>query len=218
MPRPHLTQVQVDDFRSEVISEALDMIAEHGVAGLTLRALAKRLGCSYAKPYRYFKDKDELLDAVRGHGFELLARFMDGEGPAAALAPRERYLRFAFDHPEAFRVMFELRQDFTSQETRAAEARAWKVCAQPFHDAVDSGRLEGNPEQIAHVAWAAHHGLASLALANKLHHGMAVDEIAAGLEAVVAGFESPEQRVNSQDPVNAKPYERNGRNRSSGGR
>ena len=188
MARPLLTQHQVDAFRERVIATAYQMVGEEGVASLTLRKLAKRLGCSYAKPYRYFRDKERLVDAVRGHAFDRLGEFMAGSGAARSIPPRERYLRFAFDYPEAFRIMFELRQEFVSPETLGAEARAWQICAQPFHDAVAAGSLEGDPELIAHVAWTAHHGLAALALANKLTHGKDVAEIAAGLEAVIDGF------------------------------
>ena len=217
MARPHLTQVQVDDFRSQVCETALEMIAEQGVAGLTLRALAKRLGCSYSKPYRYFRDKEGLIDAVRGHAFDRLGAFMRGDGDAASIPLLDRYLRFAFDLPEAYRVMFELRQDFISPETRAAEARAWKICAQPFHDAVAEGSLVGDPEQMAHVVWAFYHGLASLALANKLSHGMDVTQIAPGLESVFEGFRPIGRRAGAgSDPTPRRNAKAAGK--GSGGR
>ncbi len=168
------------------------MVEEGGVEGLTLRALAARLGCSYAKPYRYFRDKARLVDAVRGHAFDLLGEFVaegledydvESDRPMADL-----YLRFAFEHPEAFRVLFEMKQELISSETRQAQARAWKICAKPFHDAVADGTLAGDPELIAHVAWAAVHGLASLALADQLSLGKGLDEIASGLGAILDGF------------------------------
>ncbi len=187
MARPQLSQVEVDRFREASSAAALELVNEEGVASLTLRRLAKRLGCSYAKPYSYYRDKEHLIDAVRGRAFDLLTAFMSEAAEAGDLTV-ETYLRFAFENPEAFRVMFELRQDFVSDETRAAQARAWKVCAQPFHDAVASGELVGDPELIAHVVWAALHGLASLALANQLHLGKSLEEVAAGLGAVVDGF------------------------------
>lgn len=192
MARPNLTQDELDSFREHAATAALAMVEEQGVEALTLRALAARLGCSYAKPYRYFRDKADLVDAVRGRAFDLL-----GESMGAALAeydaasPRpaaDLYVRFALEHREAYRVLFEMNQEFISDETRAAQARAWKVCAQPFHDAVDAGTLVGDPELIAHVAWAALHGLASLKLAGQLYLGKDVDEIAIGLGAVVDGF------------------------------
>lgn len=192
MPRPNLTQGEVDSFRELAAATAFEMVEDEGVDGLTLRALAARLGCSYAKPYRYFRDKAQLVDAVRGRGFDLLGEFMARE--LAAYDPRlsrpmaDSYLRFAFENPEVFRVMFELRQELISPETRAAQARAWKICSQPYHDAVADGVLVGDPDLIAHVVWSALHGLASLALADQLYLGKDVNEIAIGLGAVIDGF------------------------------
>ncbi len=189
MARPHLTETEIQSFRSEASEAALSMIGEDGVSQLSLRRLAKRLGCSYAKPYTYFRDKEHLLDAVRGRAFGHLADYMTAALAAPPSGPfGAPYLQFAFDHPEAFRLMFELRQEYMSPETREAQARAWKACTQAFHDAVAAGVLEGDPELIAHVAWAALHGLASLALANQLYLGKSVEEVAEGLEAVMDGF------------------------------
>ena len=187
MARPQLSAVEIERFRDSVAEAALEMVAEEGVDSLTLRRLAKRLGCSYAKPYTYYRDKEQLVDAVRGLAFDRLGEFVTEALEAGPPDPRI-YLRFAFENPEAFRIMFELRQDYTSPETREAEARAWKVCAQPFHDAVAAGVLEGDPELIAHVVWAALHGLASLELAGKLHHGKTVEEVAEALTGIVDGF------------------------------
>ena len=199
MARPQLTPVEVERFRDVAAAAALELVEQEGVASLTLRRLAKRLGCSYAKPYTYYRDKEQLLDAVRGRAFDRLAEFITGAAEAGPLEPGV-YLRFAFENPEAFRIMFELRQDFVSDETREAQARAWKVCAQPFHDAVAAGTLVGDPELIAHVVWAALHGLASLALANQLHLGKTVDEVAAGLRAVVDGFRPGSQKGGASWP------------------
>ena len=188
MARPELSQVEVDRFREDVAQAALRMVEEEGVPSLTLRRLAKRLGCSYAKPYSYYRNKEQLIDAVRGRGFDLLSEFMTAELESGAPLSVDAYVSFALGNPETFRVMFALHQDYVSEETREKQARAWSICAQPIHDAVASGDLEGDPELIAHVAWAALHGLASLALANQLHLGKTVDEVAAGLTRMFDGF------------------------------
>ena len=125
MARPQLTAVEVERFRDSVAEAAFEMVAEEGVSSLTLRRLAKRLGCSYAKPYSYYRDKEQLVDAVRGRAFDRLAEYVT-EAAASGALTAETYLRFAFENREAFRIMFELRQDYTSPETREAEARAWE--------------------------------------------------------------------------------------------
>lgn len=188
MPRPQLSQAEMEQFRSTASTAALELLEEEGIPNLTLRRLAKRLGCSYAKPYTYYRDKEHLIDAVRGRAFDRLAEFMTEAQRETRKTQGLAYLRFAFENPEAYRIMFELRQDYMSEETRASEARAWQICARPIHAAVEGGELEGDPETIAHIAWATLHGLATLALANKLHHGKSLEEVAAALHAVLDGF------------------------------
>jgi len=47
--------------REEVLEAALELVAEHGVAGASLRRLAKRLGMSQPSLYHYFPSKDALI-------------------------------------------------------------------------------------------------------------------------------------------------------------
>ncbi|MDJ0786484.1 MAG: TetR-like C-terminal domain-containing protein [Myxococcota bacterium] len=189
MARPQLSESEVEAFREEAAAAALEMVAEEGVASLTLRRLASRLGCSYAKPYSYYRDKEHLVDAVRGQAFDRLAAwFRDYPGDHGEPHFGTAYLRFAFENPEAFRIMFELRQDTVSDATRAAQQRAWEACTAPIRERVERGDLEGDPELIAHVVWAALQGLASLALANQLYLGKSVEEIASGMQSILRGF------------------------------
>ena len=190
MARPQRSESEVEAFREAAAIAGLEMVAEDGVASLTLRRLAKRLGCSYAKPYSYYKDKSHLVDAVRALAFDRLAAFILEFAPEDHGHPHfgAPYLRFAFENPEAFRIMFELRQDYVSDATRAAQQRAWEACSEPIRRLVASGQLEGDPELIAHVTWAALQGLASLALANQLYLGKSVEEIAVGMQSILRGF------------------------------
>ncbi len=188
MARPHLTDTQVETFREAAARAGLELVEEQGADSLTLRSLAKRLGCSYAKPYTYYRDKEQLVDAVRGRAFERFGDFMREHRFGDAREQGRGYLRFAMENPETFRLMFELRQEFISESTRSSQARAWKICAQPIYDLVEAGELEGDPELIAHVSWAGLHGLASLALADQLYLGKSLDEIADGLTAVLDAF------------------------------
>ena len=190
MARPQRSESEVEAFRDNAASVALELVEQDGVASLTLRRLAKRLGCSYATPYRYYRDKSHLVDAVRGQAFDRLAAFVHDYPDDDHGTPHfgTAYLRFAFENPEAFRIMFEMRQDYVSETTRAAQQRAWEACSAPIRRLVDAGHLEGDPELIAHVTWAALQGLASLALANQLYLGKSVEEIAGGMQSILRGF------------------------------
>ncbi len=100
------------DLRDELLQAAVEVAAERGLHGLSLRECARRAGVSHAAPYRHFADKDALLLALGEQGDAWLA-----EAGRAAMAgiddAQERldaygvaYVRFAVEHPVHFRIMF----------------------------------------------------------------------------------------------------------------
>src|SRR5581483_9000155 len=68
VPRP-LTDEEVSDFRERLCAAAERLFAEQGPRAASMRQLAAKLGVSPMTPYRYFKDKDDILAAVRASGF-----------------------------------------------------------------------------------------------------------------------------------------------------
>jgi AcrR family transcriptional regulator len=50
--------------REEVLDKALALISEHGIAGASLRKLAKELGMSQPSLYHYFPSKDALVTEI----------------------------------------------------------------------------------------------------------------------------------------------------------
>jgi AcrR family transcriptional regulator len=199
MARPTLQPEEVDRFRERLCGLALQRFADEGYAGVTLRALARDLGCSYATPYRYFRDKAHIFAAVRALAYE---RF----GAALALGaegisdPEQRmrslgsaFLAFAKEEPHAYRMMFELSQPGTDThpEYWAKERDTWAIWEAEVQHAVDAGYLEGDPSLIAHLFWAGLHGAVALHLAGKLILGHSVDELATRtMDALLAVYES----------------------------
>jgi AcrR family transcriptional regulator len=55
---------QTADRHAEILAEALELMAEHGYHGASLRELAKRLGISQPSLYHYFASKDELVEQI----------------------------------------------------------------------------------------------------------------------------------------------------------
>ncbi len=186
MPRPVLAPQQLERFRQRLCAVALRCFSTDGYEGVTLRALARELGCSYATPYRYFRDKLEIFAAVRALAFERFAAALE-VGAEAETDPERRlralgaaYLRFAREEPQAYRIMFQLDQPADAHpEYAAKELRAWEILREAVARAVESGVFRGDPTTIAHVMWAGVHGLASLHLAGKLVLGRDADGLAA---------------------------------------
>jgi TetR/AcrR family tetracycline transcriptional repressor len=67
--------------RNDVVRAAIDVLDDEGLAGLTLRGVAARLGVSAPTLYWHVKDKRHLLD--------LVAEQVLAEAPDSARAPRE---------------------------------------------------------------------------------------------------------------------------------
>src|ERR1041385_5720893 len=115
MPRP-LSTSEIQDFRDQLCDAALEIFAEKGVEGLTLRDVAARLGVSPMTPYRYFKDKDAILAAARTRAFNDFAQSLEDaakrgkDAMAKSNAAGKAYQDFAFKHAEAYRLMFMVAQ------------------------------------------------------------------------------------------------------------
>lgn len=175
MPRV-LTQDEVSEFRGRLSATAERLFAERGPGGVGMRQLAAEMGVSPMTAYRYFKDKDDILAAVRASGFDRFSDALEAalgvfDDPLAqAAAVGEAYFRFAIDNAPAYKLMFDLDQPTESQYpdlVRAVE-RAKKTMTGYIRRLVDAHVLEGDVDLIAHVFWAAIHGLVVLHLAGKL--------------------------------------------------
>jgi AcrR family transcriptional regulator len=161
------------DLRRQVLTAAAEAIAEHGVAAVSLRDLARQAGVSHAAPAHHFGNKTGLLTALAAEGFERLA---DELGAADGL--REMgvaYVRFALDHPAHFRVMFDSDLlDADNPDLVAARAKTRQRLRAGVGD---------RPEQ-ALAAWSLAHGFATLRLGGNVT-GDDAAEIFRGIAATV---------------------------------
>ncbi|MFL5297170.1 MAG: TetR/AcrR family transcriptional regulator [Phenylobacterium sp.] len=180
MPRV-LSDTDVADFRERLCEAAERLFAERGPDAVTMRQLAAELGVSPMTPYRYFRDKDDILAAVRTNGFNRFADALEA-ARAAAAGPRakgaavgEAYLTFAFEHPHTYKLMFDLNQPHEGDypELVAAGRRARQTMTGYVDDQVSGGVVKGDPEKIGMMFWAATHGAVVLELAGKLPPGTA---------------------------------------------
>lgn len=177
MSRP-LSPHDVAAFRARLCAAAERLFAEHGVENVGIRQLAQALGCSPMTPYRYFRDKDEILAATRAAAFDRFAAAL--EAAAAGAAPQDQlaavggaYVRFALDEPNAYRLMFDLAQPDEARFPDLARAgtRARRTMTAYLETSIAAGAIEGDPVLLGHVFWAAMHGAISLHLAGKLKDG-----------------------------------------------
>lgn len=180
MPRV-LSETDVADFRERLCEAAERLFAEQGPDAVTMRQLAAELGVSPMTPYRYFRDKDDILAAVRTNGFNRFAEALEkahavsGSVRAKGAAVGEAYIDFAFEHPHTYKLMFDLNQPHEANYPELVEAgrRARETMSGYVKDLVAQGVLKGDPEQIGMMFWAAAHGAVVLELSGKLPPGAA---------------------------------------------
>lgn len=178
MGRKKLSEQAKQEFRDALLAAALKLFAESGYESVSIRALSKAVGCSAMTPYRYFEHKAAIFDACRCRAFEdfaeaqelVAARHRDPLQRIRALG--EAYAAFVDNHPAAFRLMFELDQQLEpGSELRKAERRAFRTLRDAVTEAVQRGRLRGDPITLAHLYWTSLHGIVVLSLTRKLVHG-----------------------------------------------
>lgn len=205
MPRAALSQDQVDDFREALCEEATRLFAAHGYEGVTMRALARALGCSAMTPYRYFENKAEIFDTVRsaaaqrfGESIEAAARsHRDHRTRLRALT--RAYVDFALLEPHAYRIMFELHQPARPGPEVAQDLRGWRSMKQAVTEAIEAGAIAGDPDVVAHLFWSGVHGIVALHLSGMLGLGMDLDAL---VEAFVAReLDRPAPRPSLHDRV-----------------
>ncbi len=191
-----------EETRAAIFAAARALIVERGVAGLSLREVARRAGFSPASLYEYFSGKDDLVAAVAAEALEQLAAALRQVSPR--LPPRQRlvaigvaYVAFAHRFPEQFQLIFGRLPSGRSSLRQPPDARSpYRILLDAVRAALDSGAIRARPgyglEEIAYGIWALVHGMALLQLTHLRQHDAdfpAVDRRA--LEAFIDGLASP---------------------------
>jgi AcrR family transcriptional regulator len=160
------------NLREALIGATAALIAESGPQAFTLAEAARRAGVSAAAPYRHFRDREDLLEAVAVEGFDafasrLAAAFDQGRPTplTAFLRTGEAYLDFARDQPGHYVAMFEsaLSISRNSELMRAATgAKGVIVAAAAAVSAHLPAAGRPPPTMVANHIWALSHGVVEL--------------------------------------------------------
>lgn len=172
MPTP-LSEEEIQDFRDRLCAEAERQFRKHGVEAVSMRSLTKALGCSATTPYRYFKNKDEILAAVRVAILNRLCERMESLRQDDAVAWTQIHMKtfvdFAFDEPEAYRLVFDLYQPDMRDypDLVKAEQRALRMNYGYVVKLIEDGYLEGDAEELGYMFFAELHGLIVLRMTGR---------------------------------------------------
>ena len=147
--------------RARIVAAASDAVSEHGVAGMSMEDIQARAGVSNSQIYHYFRDKQELIQAVIGHAAEVAVAY---QGPVGEVDSVEALRAWA-----EFHVQFQVQSQYagcalgslvpqvarTNPEARDGLGVAFASWAQSLVDGLRAMQRRGalrpdaNPEQLA---------------------------------------------------------------------
>jgi len=155
--------------RQKILEEALTLVSREGVEGVTMRALANKLGYSPATIYLYFRNKEDLFQEIARHASGRLMESTDRcVGMADASAARDTFARtyvdFALEQPHLYQVMANVDlMPYIADRTLEAPGRR---LADRYRDIYARGIATGqiraaNPEYELMIDWSLLHGFVS---------------------------------------------------------
>ncbi|HZC97012.1 MAG TPA: WHG domain-containing protein [Bradyrhizobium sp.] len=170
------------DLHEALLKAAETVLERDGLAGLTLRAVAREAGVSHAAPTHHFDDLTGLLSELAAIGFRqfneamVAARATETLPLMKAMAGAKAYVAYAQAHPGMYGLMFRNeRLDMTRPSLHEAATASFEGLA----SAVGAGRREHltcealealSLEQAAAIAraWSLVHGFTMLLLDGRL--------------------------------------------------
>jgi len=156
--------------KAALVEAARRLIAEKGPSGFTLLEAARMAGVSAAAPYRHFKDRGALIDAVAREGFEVFSARLgaawnegapDRDGAFSAMG--HAYIAFAREEPGYYGAMFGRGERGRSPRdvNTASARRAFDLLVEAARPAV-AGAPGLDPRLVGLHIWAVTHGVATL--------------------------------------------------------
>lgn len=163
-----------EELRELILKAATELIESDGLAGLSAREVARRIGYSPGTLYNVFDNLDDLVLTIEARLLDRLAARL-AEVPSAS-SPQEQlqrlaetYLRFTSENPRLWNLLFEhhmpagkdipawYRMKLDGLMVRIEEALT------PVMNSDPAAR-----QRAARVLWAGVHGITSLSTADKL--------------------------------------------------
>jgi len=160
------------NLRRALLDAAMDLVRERGIDGFTLREVARRAGVSHAAPYHHFADRAALVAALAVASFGLFTQaFREAAASTEGMhldkvrAIGRAYVRFAFDDPARFTLMWrpELRTIGDDSAVDEAGLASYQVLIDEVAAGQETGEIvPGDVGLLSLGAWSTVHGLATI--------------------------------------------------------
>ncbi len=169
--------------RQQIMSEARELFIAQGLTGVSMRAVADRVGVSATALYRHFHDKDALLASLLSEAFTIFGSYLGRALGERTPLQRFRgvgaaYVDFALDHPRDYELMFltncaELGFKRIRKEVNQRSQPTFEVLVDRVKECMEAGVFaKRDVRQASLYAWSTVHGIVSLWLLGQLKEGM----------------------------------------------
>jgi AcrR family transcriptional regulator len=162
----------MQDPEESIMACACELYLSDGLAGLSMRKLAKEVGVTAPALYRYYDGREAVLaDLVRhAHGvfFDYIRRGLEPPTPAERFRRAvQGYFDFALEHPRWFAIMFSgperLGMEAIPEDIEAMDCAIHQFWNDRVNECMRAGILkEGDPQDVSLTMWAHAHGLIQL--------------------------------------------------------
>jgi len=164
-----------EELRELIIDAATDVIERTGLAGLSAREIARKIGYSAGTLYNVFADIDDLVLTIEQRLLEKLALRLN-EVPKTADATQHlcdmaaAYLAFTQERPRLWNLLFEhhMPHDWKVPPNFQARMDALLGIVEQGLVPITANADPVRTQRAARVLWASVHGITSLGTADKL--------------------------------------------------
>ncbi len=163
------------DLRDRLLEVVRDLVEAHGSEGFSVAEAARRAGVSTAAPYKHFKDRTDLLNALVSAAMDRMAarmakgrdRFSPGTYESVA-GIGQAYIDFAKEEPGIFRLMFGLTEGHEDEEVLQQKGeRCFAIVVEDCGRFLGSAPASEAARRAAYILWTNVHGHAFLSIDNK---------------------------------------------------
>ena len=162
--------------RELILETAMGLFVEEGFENVSMRRIAEKIEYSAATIYLYFKDKNEILFALQGEGFEkfyaMQQPILDVKDPWERLRKHGKaYIKFALENPEYYDLMFIMRgpmKELKGEKEWEIGMRSYDLLKDNIRACMDAGYLPHADLDVAAFAiWSFTHGIVALVIRNR---------------------------------------------------
>lgn len=161
--------------RQEILNAARSLLLAGGVDAISMRTLADKVDYSPAALYKYFDNKEEIVEALRQEAWDMMAAYDPGPPPEGLESMADmfihsgrNYVDFATKYPEHYMLIMSTTATGPESMEEFTQSPAFIDLLQFTEAAVAAGEFilpEGyTPVHFALLAWFVVHGISLLKL------------------------------------------------------